>query len=396
MRIALFLEKGWRVKYGVSYEYARYLNQSEFDQYSYVKDTIVPVSVSSALDLHKYGAFGQVSKKLLSQRLTLSLGLRMDGSTYASSMSNPLDQFSPRFSASYSLTEKLSISFNTGRYYQMPAYTVMGYTSPDGVLVNRELGLKYIRSDHMVAGLQYDLGTRNTVIGVEGFYKKYDQYPTSVDKGISLANLGADFGVIGNEPVVSNTEGKAYGMEFLLQQKLFKGFYGILAYTYVRSEFNDIRGDYAPSSWDSQHLVSVTGGKKFKKNWEVGMRFLYSGGVPYTPYDVETSVYIPNWETNKSGLLDYGQVNTQRIDDYHQLDIRVDKKWFFDKWTLDLFLDIQNIYNRSTAVQPILDVEKDAAGTPIEDPNNQGYYIPKFIDTTNGSLLPSIGIIVEL
>jgi len=87
----------------------------------------------------------------------------------------------------------------------------------------------------------------------------------SVDKQISLANLGADFGVIGNEAVQSTGEGRAYGLEFLLQQKLYKGFYGILAYTYVRSEFADANGEYRPSSWDSRNLISFTGGKTFKK-----------------------------------------------------------------------------------------------------------------------------------
>ena len=47
----------------------------------------------------------------------------------------------------------------------------------------------------------------------------------------------SDFWVVGNEEVVSNSEGRAYGFEFLYQQKLIKGFYGILAYTLLNSNF---------------------------------------------------------------------------------------------------------------------------------------------------------------
>ena len=66
----------------------------------------------------------------------------------------------------------------------------------------------------------------NTKITVEGFYKIYSDYPFLVRDSISLANLGSDFGVIGNEPVESISEGQSYGVEFLAQQKLSKGFYG--------------------------------------------------------------------------------------------------------------------------------------------------------------------------
>jgi hypothetical protein len=157
-----------------------------------------------------------------------------------------------------------------------------------------------------------------------------------------------------------------------------------------------VNGEYIPSSWDSRHLISVTGGKKFKRNWELGMRFRLSGGLPYTPYDIDASMAIPVWEINRSGLPDYSRLNSERIPAFHQLDIRVDKKWYFSKWTFNLFLDIQNIYNQVTPLQDLLDVERDAAGNPIVSAQNPGSYTPAFRKNSNGTLLPSIGIIIEL
>ncbi|MFT4777611.1 MAG: hypothetical protein ACJAU0_002356 [Flavobacteriales bacterium] len=391
----LYLDKGWKVNYGVAYEFAKFNNSSEFEQFSFAADTVIPISFSSAFDMHKYGAFAQVSKTMLEQRLVLSLGMRADGNEYSPEMANPLDQFSPRFSASYFITEKLSANFNTGIYYQLPAYTVLGFQE-NGVLANRENGVSYIRNKQLVAGFRYDIDKRNTVISVEGFWKDYDNYPFSVDKQISLANLGADFGVIGNEAVQSTGEGRAYGLEFLLQQKLYKGFYGILAYTYVRSEFADANGNYRPSSWDSRNLISFTGGKKFKKDWEIGGRFTFAGGLPYTPFNVDESVFIPNWQVARQGLPDYDRLNSIRLESFTQLDVRVDKKWFFEKWTLNLFLDIQNVLGTVAPTAPALDIERDAAGNPIEDPNRPGFYIPRNVETSSGTVLPSIGIILEL
>lgn len=390
-----YLPKGWKMTYGVNYEYAKYNNTSRFEQFFFETGELGLVDFASAFNMHKYGGFVQSSFSTLNERLTLSGGLRFDGNDYSQQMANPLNQFSPRFSASYSITPRLSANFNTGIYYQLPAYTVLGFVR-DGVLVNRENDVSFIRNKQLVGGLRYDVGERNTTISVEGFWKDYDNYPLSVDRQISLANLGADFGVIGNEEVQSISEGRAYGLEVLLQQRLYKGFYGIIAYTYVRSEFTDGAGNYIPSSWDSRNLVSITGGKKFKKNWELGVRFIYSGGLPYTPFDIQASMLIPNWQAQPAGIPNFAQLNSMRVGGFDQLDFRVDKKWFFTKWSLNLFLDVQNALATSNPVPPALDVVRDEAGNPVPDPNNAGSFIPRVLDISTGTVLPSIGIIVEL
>ena len=102
--------------------------------------------------------------------------------------------------------------------------------------------------------------------------------------GVSLANMGTDFGVIGNESVSPDSKGRAYGIEIMGQQKMVKGFYGILSYTWVRSEFTNADGAYKPSSWDSEHLLTLTAGKEFKKDWSLGFRWRYVHGRPSTPY----------------------------------------------------------------------------------------------------------------
>jgi hypothetical protein len=278
----------------------------------------------------------------------------------------------------------------------LPAYTVLRYrNSQTNELENKNNGVQYIRSKHLVTGVEFNL-PKNSRITVEGFYKWYDQYPFLLEDSISLANLGAEFGIIGNAPVNSTSEGRSYGIEFLMQQKLYNGFYGLISYTFVRSEFQDGNKKYVASSWDNKHLVSLTGGKKFGKNWEVGIRWLLTGGSPYTPFNVQATVLKENWDVRPYGIPDYSLLNTERISAFHQLDIRVDKKYFFKHWSLDVYVDIQNIYKHETVFQDNIDVERDVNDLPITDPGNPDYYIPKFILSTSGTLLPTIGVIVEL
>ena len=201
--------------------------------------------------------------------------------------------------------------------------------------------------------------------------------------------------MIGSEPAVSVSEGRSYGLEFLFQQKLQKGFYGIFAYTFVISEFQDKNGAFIPSAWDFGHIISATGGKKFKKNWELGLRWRMTGPNPYTPYDIETSSRMEVWDVRGAGVLDYNQLNTQRTSFSFGLDMRLDKKYFFNNWGLDVYVDIQNILNQKTASAPFLNMKRDENGNAIEDPNKPGYYQPYLINNESGTLLPTVGVIVE-
>ena len=387
-----YRKNGFRWNVGLGYEYARYRNET------YANITIqgfpVVIDYNSDLFLSKYAFFTQVSQSFFKERLNASFGLRMDGSNYSKTMANPLNQLSPSLSLNYRINESLALNANISRFHQIPAYTILGYRNASGDLVNKQNDIQYIRADHFVIGAEYRTKASSRFT-LEGFYKNYDRYPFSLKDSICLANQGSDFGVVGNEAVKSMSQGRTYGGEFLFQQKLYKGFYAVIAYTYVISEFKNKNDEYVPTAWDSRHIVSLTGGKRFKKGWELGMRWLFSGGSPYTPYDVATSSLISNWNINGIGLLDYSRLNTERESSFHQLNVRLDKKLFLDKFNMNFYLDIQNLYGYKTKVAPILLVETDATGAPIIDPNDPTRYKTKLIENTSGIIQPTIGIIVE-
>ncbi len=383
----------YKLVYGAGYEYVKY-NNSTFQRIStpFGLDTI---DFQSAIDFHKYSAFGTVSRKFLDDRLVTSFGLRMDGNSFSREMSNPFEQISPRLSLSYYLTPSLSLNANTGIFYQLPPYTVLGYRDNNGALVNRDNGIKYIQASHAVAGIEYNTSF-NTKLSVEGFYKRYENYPLLLRDSISLANLGGDFGVIGNEPATSTSGGRSYGVEIFAQQKLFKGFFGIVAYTLVRSEFNNADDEFTPTSWDNRHIITSTLGKKFGKTWEVGARWRYYGGTPFTPFDLGLTSQISVWNVTGRGIPDYSQLNTQRIPVSHNLDVRIDKKWFFAKWSLNLYLDVQNVYNFQSELAPYIDVVRDENGTPVVDPSNPDSYLVQELPNVTGTILPSIGVVIDL
>ncbi|HKJ79514.1 MAG TPA: TonB-dependent receptor [Prolixibacteraceae bacterium] len=381
---------GFRLNFGGDLDVITYTNSTE--QRRFYGDGILEIDYSTKLNLLQWGLFGQASKSFFGERLSLSLGFRTDANNYSNSMNNMLNQFSPRFSASYSLTPQWSLNFNTGRYYQLPPFTTLGFKQND-ILVNKENELKYIQSDHIIGGIEYR--PKQTILfSAEGFWKGYSDYPFSVEDQISLANKGADFGVVGDEEVISASNGRAFGAEFQARINSTDGFNFNLSYTLVRSEFEDASGSYIPSSWDSKHLLNVTTTKDLKRNWRVGGRWRFVGGLPYTPYDLERSSLVAAWNLTGSPYLDYSRLNEERFAPFHQLDVRVDKIYYLKKITAKFYIDIQNLYNFQAEQQNIIVRAEDTNGNYILKDNGTRYELNR-IESTTGTVLPTIGIILE-
>jgi hypothetical protein len=385
-------DNGFRFNFGADMEYAHYRN-STYNKIFTSNGTAV-IDYSTNLKFGKYGVFGQVSKSLLDKKLTLSFGIRTDANNYSTSIANPLSQISPRFSASYALTGKLNLNMNIGRYYELPPYTALGFANNSGALVNKSNNIKYIRSDHMVAGIEY-IPIENIQLTVEGFYKHYTDYPFSVRDSVPISSKGADYGIFGNEELKSFSQGQAYGVEFLGRIKEFMGLNLVFAFTFVRSEFKNYYGIYIPTAWDNKQLVSLTGTRKFKKNWDAGLKFRFVGGAPFTPYDKEKSSLKEAWDLQGQGYLDYTKFNKIRLKGFNQLDIRIDKRYFYKKWSLMLYVDIQNVLNSQADQPPILIRETDNNGIPKTDLSDPTRYVLKYINGTSGTVIPTVGIIVE-
>jgi len=387
---------GFKIVAGAGLEYVKYLNNTYQKVFiPTITDTLTSLTYDSFLDFFRYNAFGQVSKSYLENRLTLSAGLRMDGNTYSSEMSNLLKQFSPRVSVSYGLTEKLFLNANAGRYFQLPSYTTLGYRDKNNNLVNKDNGITYIRADHLVAGLEYRRND-NSRISLEGFMKFYDNYPFSVKDSVSLASKGADYGVYGDESVISTSKGRAFGTELYYRDKFMDKVSVILSYTFVRSEFDDKKGDLIPSAWDNRHILNISAAADLGKNWNVGAKWRFVGGAPYTPFDYSRSSLIEAWDARGQGYPDYNLYYTERLGNFHQLDIRIDKEYFFKKWSLNVYFDVQNAYNFKSKDPDVLVLQRDGSGNPITDPNDPTRYSLKYLPSESGTVLPTLGIIIEL
>jgi hypothetical protein len=393
----------WKYSYGGVFQYVKFNNAGSTQITNPIlgtngQDSIPAISVrlNSAIEFFRYGFFADVSNRFFGDRLTVTFGIRADGNTFTNTGNEIWRTLSPRLSGSYALRSNFNINATVGRYYRMPIYTVLGFRDGAGNLVNRNN--EYLGVDHYVAGVEW-LPTTTTRITVEGFYKSYFNYPVSVRSGISLANQGTEFGAIGNEPTTSIGKGRATGFEVFFQQKLTKNFFATVSYTFFYSQFSGRDERLIASAWDTRHLASVIAGYKLKKGWELGIRHRFAGGAPFTPFDLDAS--RQNYLLTGTGTQDFTRLNTQRLGGFNQTDFRVDKKWNFKRISLNVFLDIQNIFRIVSPAFPQYNFQRTADnsawattdGQPIRIDGSNG--IPVITPNVNDTFLPTIGFIVE-
>jgi TonB family protein len=229
----------------------------------------------------------------------------------------------PRLSAAFRATRRLTLTLGGGIYGQPPDPVDMSpvFGNP---LINMSRAL------HVSGGVSYKLRPTLT-LEVVGFYKHLFDL---VSRNLSPYPPVAD-------ALTQDGRGRAYGGQVLLRQELFRGFFGWVTYSLIRSE----RLDHPGGTWrlfdyDQTNVLAVLASYQIGRGWEVGARFRYTTGLPRTPvvgsYAVGPQEYDPI----------FGAQNSIRIPSFYQLDVRVERSWIFRRTKLNVFCDVQNVTDR--------------------------------------------------
>lgn len=228
----------------------------------------------------------------------------------------------PRLSTRVGLGDT-TLKGGVGVYHQPPqAYeSVAPFGTP---------GLRSPRALHYGAGVEHAFGRAE--LSLDAFYKHLDDLTVQgaangrTESGVRYSNEG---------------EGRVYGAELLLRYKADERFFGWIAYTLSKSERRERGGAWHDFQYDQTHVLTALGSYRLGRGWEVGGRFRYVTGSPYTP--------------NVGGLADFdagayspvaGAPFSARSGPFHALDLRVEKMWRVGAGTVAAYLDVQNVYSR--------------------------------------------------
>ncbi len=334
---------------GVSGHLIRYRNETFYKaDTTNFGDPMPESNVNTADKYNKASVFVQYTYKIPDNKVILNAGARFD---YFSGIKEKT-AVSPRFGISYSLFNSTTLSASTGIYYQSPEY--LWLSSDPG---NNEL--KFIKAIHYVAGIEH-LFTPELRMQIEAYYKEYKNYPVStVIPTYVLISGGTENGPnLMYGKAVSAGFGFSRGIDFSLHKKLTgNGIYGMINYSLSESKVTALVGGEKPGSFDYRHSLTIIVGYQISNDWLIGIKFRYTTGRPYTPFDIVTSTYYGR------GVSDFNNFNSARFKDYNRLDFRVDKKWNFKKLSIVTYIELQNALNTNNVYSYFWNEYKNEQGT---------------------------------
>jgi hypothetical protein len=291
-------------------------------------DTLPPLFMDEVVTSFKGGVFADLTIALFG-KLSITPGLRYDYFEYINS-----SNVSPRLSLKYRVSDRVSLTGATGLYVQNLSLGLL--TQHKG---NKDL--KDPRAMHYVLGTEY-LFTEYTKMTVEAYYKDYQNFPLDPNQpGFFIADEAIYRGFVGNyENLVDDGVAESYGIEMVLQKKLVQGVYGLLCGSFFQSRYEGLDGVRRDRVVNNQVILGIEGGYKPNEKWEFSTRWIFAGGRPYTPLDLEASGAI-----NRS-VLDINRINEERHPDYHSLNLRVDRRFHFKASNLIVYFSVWNAYDR--------------------------------------------------
>jgi|GEM_PF-740045 len=291
-------------------------------------------------------------------RMQLIPGFRFDYFKYAGN--TRFFAPTPRFAARWEPVEGTVLKATSGFYEQAPRAFETGVWVGNPKLLPE-------RSFQNTVGIEQRLAPSITV-ALNGFVNRRtsliqtDALPINVDVDVGLPIFS------GGSKFNNRSEGRVWGVDFLLRHEITPSFYGWIAYTLSKSEVR-MKGDkdWRPFNFDQNHIFTAVGqyrvpwhppfrswarsgrlpkGIFWNSVWAIlcgdlslGLRFRYITGNP----ENYLNALLPQDPSIKPPIF------VRRFKPYHQVDVRVDYKIAFDLWVVAFSLDVINLTNEQAA-----------------------------------------------
>ena len=284
--------------------------------------------LQKSLNSLKAGTFVNYNVKPLPW-CTGQLGVRYDFFAY-----NQTGQVSPRALLTLQVSELASLHASAGVFHQnMPSILLV--QNPDAKTMSDPA------ATHYVIGYSRLL-SENTKWTVEAYLKQYRHFPMDpAQPGLFMLDeifyRYAFF--FSHAQLLDNGKAETRGIEMTLQKKLADKFYGLLSAGYSIARYQGQDRKWRNRVFDNRLLFSCEGGYRPNKSWEFSGRWIFAGGAPYTPLDLQASAAL------QREVLDEQRINAERYPAYHALNLRFDKRFNFGQSNLIFYLSVWNIYN---------------------------------------------------
>ncbi len=247
----------------------------------------------------------------------------------------------PRIRGSYSISGDVRLVGAIGIFHQFPSYSRI-----DPVYGNPNLTSE--KAEHYIAGVNWNVSHLFS-FQFQGYYKWLTDL---IYSDITFPEFYRNSGT-----------GYSWGVDIFLRKHFSPSspWWGWISYSFSRSRRKYWSSmDWTYFGYDRPHVVNITLTYLLNERWELGLSWKYASGDPYNRVDgaihlVDYGMYIP---------ITSGEMG--RNPPYHRLDLRVDRRVLYDKWRLEWFVEIINVYFRMNPAVYIYDYDyTNRTGIPV-------------------------------
>ncbi|MDJ0905984.1 MAG: carboxypeptidase regulatory-like domain-containing protein [Woeseiaceae bacterium] len=278
--------------------------------------TLQPAEVSSEFSEREtsYAAYGEQVFEFGDWDIRAGLRFEQDGFADESLLA-------PRLAANWRPSAGRRLSATAGVFYQSPRFLVRS-ANPDNFDIENE------RITHFSIGLEQQFGQNWTLL-VEPYYQQLDNLIVAEGRTSGRASNAGD--------------GRNFGVDVVLSRRFSNGWFGNIVYAYndARIDDNDGLGEY-DADFNRPHFFSAGGSWEINERWKVGARWKWASGRPTDDFIINEDVLGPGQPLRYSKELT--RTNTQRLENYHSLNVRVDYRRELGWVDLIAFIDVINAY----------------------------------------------------
>jgi hypothetical protein len=316
---------GWMIGTDPNFNQSSFLYAIDKPPERSVTTSRVASEESGSFNIWQPSLFGEMS--LRAGDAIITPGVRADMQFVESTTVSSVD---PRIGATWAVSDGTILKGGAGRHSRAPTSRQLGESS-DG---NPDLGPE---SAYQFSGGVEQIAASWLTLEVTGFYHHLDDLVVGLEDRYRFYSGPPPAGPFDTEPYANDGTGRTFGVE-MLASIVADNTMGLLSGTWSHSDRIKRPGDERTLfEYDQPVVVNALISQKLPRRWRTGVRVRYGSGNPYTP--VSNRIYNHD---RREFIPVFGERDSGRLPPFFSVDVRIDKDYVFNKWTLTTYLEVQN------------------------------------------------------
>lgn len=263
----------------------------------------------------------------------------------------------PRFSAAYAADRQQQhlFSLTLGLHSQTQPLDLYFFNPGNAEQKQRVRELKLNKSFQTSFSYNYLITPRMNIQLSLYYHYHYDIATDDSLRSFSVLNTGADYFFPVVRKLSNKGRGQTYGIEFMFNHRLYKGFYLTLSGALFDARYTGSDGVWRNTFFNLNRKATLVSGKEWTigrtKNYKIniGTKINYAGGNWVTPFAPQNrqgdNFFVSAYQENKAF--------SERLPDYFRWDMRIGYTIIYKKTTHVFYLEYwnltgrKNVFNRS-------------------------------------------------